>query len=321
MKLPRMLWKKDPDDKGGGGGGGYDPPEWQRQVLPEGSELIGSPTLKDIPDVPTLVKNFVDQAAHLGQSVRIPSENASDDDRKAFEQKIIEKVPTLMPTPDRDNPNAVATVLKSLGVPDDISGYKNPEVDAGDLELDYSFVDAMKPVALKHNMTTDQFEGIARDITEQNIAQAQERQAKADADKLALAEEWGVQLDPRFTLIKNYAAQTGAPDELLNAIEKRVIASKTAKWLYELASAQTGEQPPITRDRHGRVQHAPEEARKRISEIMNNPKHPYFVQSDPGHRAALAEMVRLHKLANPSSSTNVDDLRVSPKVADIPTEI
>ncbi|MCK5714796.1 MAG: hypothetical protein KAH64_02455, partial [Nitrosomonadaceae bacterium] len=42
---------------------------------------------------------------HIGQSIRIPSDEASADDMNAFYDKLQKRVPNLMPVPDIDDPD------------------------------------------------------------------------------------------------------------------------------------------------------------------------------------------------------------------------
>lgn len=53
----------------------------------------------------------------------------------------------------------------------------------------------------------------------------------------------------------------------------------------------------------------PDEANARISEMLNNRQHPYWIAGHPDHAAAKKEMIRLAKMADPNASS--DDLRVA----------
>jgi hypothetical protein len=69
---------------------------------------------------------------------------------------------------------------------------------------------------------------------------------------------------------------------------------------YGLSSSLRGEGSGASGDPSGgSAKLTPGEAKMRISEIMNNREHPYWVTSDPGHKAAIERMLELHKLANP----------------------
>ena len=56
-------------------------PDW-REGLPE--ELRAEPSFKDVPDVPTLAKRFIDTKKMVGGSLKVPKEGASPEEVNAF---------------------------------------------------------------------------------------------------------------------------------------------------------------------------------------------------------------------------------------------
>ena len=56
-------------------------PDW-RESLPE--ELRAEPSFKDVPDVPTLAKRFIDTKKMVGGSLKVPKEGATPEEVKAF---------------------------------------------------------------------------------------------------------------------------------------------------------------------------------------------------------------------------------------------
>ncbi len=91
---PLGIFFKDGDDEGGGGGGQDD---W-KDTLPD--DLKTNASLLDVPDVATLAKRFIDTKAMVGNSFRVPGEDASTEDWGKFNTNLIEKVPALMFKPD-----------------------------------------------------------------------------------------------------------------------------------------------------------------------------------------------------------------------------
>ena len=77
-------------------------------------EYKGSPAFKDIgDDINDLAKNYLDAQSHLGNAIRIPSKEASEDDVKAFHTRLVEKVPGLIPTPTSENQDTIDKVQKA----------------------------------------------------------------------------------------------------------------------------------------------------------------------------------------------------------------
>ena len=102
--------------------------EW-RDNLPE--ELKGHKGLADVKDVNGLAQQFLDGQAMIGNSIRVPGPDAGTEALAAFHTKLSDKVPGLIPTPDRDNPEQMNALYKQMGRPDDVMGYEHPEgVDA-----------------------------------------------------------------------------------------------------------------------------------------------------------------------------------------------
>ncbi len=60
-------------------------------------DIKSAPAFKDIgDDINDLAKNFLDVQSHLGNAIRIPSAEASEEDVTAFHSRLKEKVPGLI---------------------------------------------------------------------------------------------------------------------------------------------------------------------------------------------------------------------------------
>lgn len=293
----------------GGQGGGSGTQDWRTQFISD-EYLRGNPALKDFDSVEGLARNFIDLQSHVGNSIRIPSEDAGPEARKEFYKKLGEKVPGLMPVPNSDDPEALATVYNQLGRPESPDKYVIPDMGEG---VDNRTTEQFRDVAHRHGLTQKQFEGIVKDITQANLQGAQQFQAAHDAEMKSLRDqEWGVAYDDNLQLALNVAESTNAPPELVAAIKGNQATAATLKWLYGIGKQMVGEGKPLTSDQNnkdGRM--IPSEAAARISEIMNNKQHPYWNPSDPGHNNALKRMLELQKMANPQAATDPKSLRSS----------
>jgi hypothetical protein len=232
--------------------------------------------------------------SHLGTSIRIPSENASPEDVQAFHEKLTSKVPGLMPTPDVNDKTSLDALYNLTGRPKTAEEYKVP----GETPVTEQ-MKAFMSAAHELGLSQAQFEGVVGQASAANasVSEAALEAHKVDTDSLKT--EWGETHVERMSAAKSIAEKTGAPKELLEAFEKGTLDSRTAKWLYNLSQAITPEGTNLTTDKSESPKMTPEEAQMQISEVLNNPKHPYWNSTDPGHQAALKAYDKLYEYAYP----------------------
>jgi hypothetical protein len=301
---------------GEGGVPGGQPPEGQqvptggessdwRSMLPE--DIRNSPALADFKDVGTLAKSFVDTQAYVGNSIRIPSEEASEEQRAEFIQKLQSRVPELMIRPDFSDENQSKEFFRTLGMPEKPEEYEVPEVEG--LQLPEDRVNFLREVAHKHGVTNDQFKGFMAEVLQADARGIQQQQEKTQQSMQTLKQEWGMAFDERVNAAKAVAKETGAPEALIDAIENNSVGGEVYKWLYQVGT-QLGSEGINSPNISGRsTLMSPAEATERVNEIMANRKHPYWNAHDPQHKEAVKKVVELMKLANPDSSHDTGDLR------------
>lgn len=298
----------DGDDKGGAGGG-----DW-REALPE--DVRGWEEVKNSDSPEKFWQQISSHRQHLGRSIRIPSEDAGQEDWNKFYEKLTSKVTGLVPRPDPDKPETIQAFYRAMGHPEKPDGYKPPEFENQD-KLDMAPVEMFRNIAHKYNLTQKQFEGIVKEVTEANIQSAEQRKADADSNMKALSDEWGAAFDKNMRFIQNVVQKTDGPSSLLDAIVQGRIDADSAKWILEIGKSLGGEKVIMALDKDGKRDGVmtPAEARERITEIMNNRDHAYWNQRDPGHKTAVARMVELQKMANPDASTDINELRAGARSA------
>lgn len=153
-----------------------------RDELPD--ELKGNPTLEKYESPEAALKGFIDASARLGRSITIPDEDATDERRKEFAEKILRHAPMLTFKPEDEE-----SFWKMAGVPDDPEAYKPPE-DA-QLVLDEKAVDGVRELAKAANLTTKQFENLLTSVNDAAAKQADRVQELAQRDSQALEQQWG----------------------------------------------------------------------------------------------------------------------------------
>ena len=250
--------------------------DW-RGSLP--AELQGAPQLKDVKDIGSLAKQFIDQQRFLGNSIRIPGEDAGEPGRREFREKLMKADPTLTIRPDATNAEMMAEFWEMAGVPRDESGYEIGE-DAGESEESAKEIRAR---AKKYGMTKSGFDLMVRDRLVLKQAGEQRAQETMAADAKSLATEWGASTEARTADVKKFAEAMGLPQEFQKALAAGRVGSEWIKALDGIVKQFGGlsEGKQIAFQAGGSIPASPTEIRSKINEIMANPiyqnnRHPEF---------------------------------------------
>lgn len=294
---PLGIFMKDGDGSGGGGGGGQED-DWRLQ-LPE--DLRNNPSISDTPDIATLAKRFVDTKALVGKSLRLPSEEAGEEDWNNFYDDLMGKVPTLMRKPDLTDKAALERIYEQLGKPGEADAYTVPEIDNQGINIDMAIIEKFKQIAFENGLSQTQFENVVKSLTGDSIEKAVEMQKKIDEDVQSLVKEWGAAYEKNLKIARAVAKKLNTPDFLMKPLLSGTPPSTSAKFFFALAESigkegteiidNSGEQDVIT----------PDEAKMQMSEMRRNKDNPLNHPSDPGHKAALVKYQKLAHLAYPSS--------------------
>ena len=250
-------------------------------------DLRGALEKNGVQDVSGLAKQFVDLQSHLGNSIRVPSEEAGEEDRKAFYEKLQKHVPDLIPRPDSSNPEAMDALWAQLGKPEEISQYELPEgIEASEVE------DLMK-YAHEANLTKSQFSSLLSKMAEQSANERAEAQQQFEQAQQTLKQEWGVAFDQNYKAAANLLKQTGAPEAIVQAAEQGKLDPDVAKWAHSLTQRFSSEGTPLTNDSGDSRTMTPMEANAQLDEIYANQNHAFFDPSNPSHERAKQRVVEL----------------------------
>ena len=252
-----------------------------------------------------LIKQFYDQKSHLGNSIRVPSNDASDADRQTFYAKLQDKVPNLIPKPDREDKEAWDALQTMLGKPDAATDYTLPEL----AESDAARADNFRAKAHELGLTQNQFESIIKSEYENNTQANEANAATLAADLKALAQDWGVTYDKRLANIRNFADQTGAPKDILDMLDANQIGSEALKWFHTLTTNVSGGAEIRTQAAGGTDDVPPEEALSRAREIMT--RLGSMKPSDPQYAALHTKRDFYMEMAYPDAAKGLDGLRAS----------
>lgn len=268
--------------EGGGGGSGDD---WKAQ-LPE--DLQNDPTLKDVKDVPTLAKMATDSQKELGRRIRIPGEDASDDAKQEFYQKL-QDVPGVTRIPDADDEEGWEKLLSDLGKPKDPDGYKL-EVEG----LDEKSIEQIKADAHAAGMTTKQAEAFAKQQAERQSKAKEQRDEQMRKYREQLKREWG-EAYPKMERAAQEGLKEYGTEELVDLLNEQGILDdpRVVKAFAKIGESLGEDTDRGTGGPEGGI--TPDQAQDQINEIMNNKDHPYHDRRKPGHQDAVAKVYKLHQ--------------------------
>jgi len=258
--------------------------DW-RSSLPE--DIRGAKAFDSVKDVSSLAKQFLDAQSHIGNSIRIPGEDAGQEAIDAFNQKLMNKT-NLMQKPE--TPEDYDNVFKAMGKPDDANGYAIPEDIAGSY-------DHLKELALNADMTNKQFESLVKSVAQLDATAVETQQAQQQESINTLKKEWGAAFDQNNNQAVAALEATGAPESVIELAKAGNVDGQTLKWFHALSQKiGGGEGSNAVADNGGNQVMTPAEASAQLTEIMENRDGPYWNTAHPRHKEIQDKAMRLRKL-------------------------
>lgn len=280
---------------GGEGEGGGHSLSWDDLVSAEVKEQYGN-VLENAKTPDDLVKQFANAQSMIGRSVRIPGEDASDDQRREFLDKLkgIDGVVVTGTGEDKDK-----HFRESMGVPEKPEDYK---VDLSKLpegvEIPQSELDQQRKLWHELGLSPEQAQKAADAHFERysNDVQAFEensRQAKAE-----LQRELGAAYEEKMVSAK-YTMNTLLDKDTAEYIRSTPLIHNTQ---FIKAMAAMGEKlkddGSVSAARRQELSLTPEEAKERIAEIQGNPA--YLDANHPEHKSLVMKAQKYYAMAYPS---------------------
>ena len=251
--------------------------------------------LKDVKDVGSLAKQFVDQQAFLGNSIRIPGEDAGEEAKQEFMEKLLSKAPGLMYRPDPTNEQAMKDFWASAGVPDSPDGYDLGELPEGTNE---EFVKTAKELGAKYGLTNQGLKQYVEDQVLRNKAQVEAFQEAQTEDLKALSQEWGQATESKLEDIKRFSHDMGLPGSFQEALTNNEVGSDWLKAMDKIIQQFGG----LSEDQEGTFQNGrnqidtPAEIMQKVAEIEANPA--FRKTGDPRYKGLVEKRMELLKKLN-----------------------
>lgn len=261
-----------------------DTTDW-RASLPE--DIRGSKVFDSVQDVNSLAKQFMDAQSHIGNSIRIPGEDAGQEAIDAFHAKLMNKT-DLMVKPT--NAEDYTKVFESMGKPVDGKGYTIPEGTEGNF-------DHLREMAINANMTNKQFESMVQSVAALDASALASNQAAQTESRSKVESEWGAAFDQNTSQAIALLEATGAPESIVTLAKEGNIDGDSLRWFHALSQKMSGGATPnaVGDDGHAQVM-TPSEAESQLHEMMSNKDSPYWNTSDRRHKEYQDKAMGLRKL-------------------------
>ena len=234
--------------------------------------------------------SWADNARSLvGQSVRIPGEDAGPEQWDAFSSKLLEKNANVMVKPR--NAEEQAAALRALGRPDEAAAY-HFEVEGFDADPDR--LESFKRVAHEANLTEGQFTDFMSAMANLEVNASQSIMEMKSETMTDLRQEWGAAFDQNKESVASLLARTKAPEAFAEAERRGELEGDYYKWLHDLSKRFGGEGSPGAATTGENYVMTPADAKSKISEIRENKDHPFH----RGDNDAIEQMINLQRMAS-----------------------
>lgn len=269
--------------KAAGSGGDTNPyPETDyRHGLPE--DLRNHTAIRDIKDVPNLVKSFINAQQMVGA----------------------DKVALIN---EKSTPEQVAEFYKKLGRPDSADGYKfDPKtIPDGTVQDKVAFTKFVSSTIHKYGLSEKNGQGLMKDVVEYLGAQSKatsEADVKAQTEWIeGLKKEYGAAFDQKIA-IGNAALKKFGGEEVINLLRSTGLGSHPGVVKMFVNMGQKLMDDKIL-DGSGNPTGAilsPSEAKSRIAQLKSDTEFikKLYGKTELGHEQAVLEWDNLHKVAFP----------------------
>ena len=225
-------------------------------------DMREAPSLKDVPDVATLAKRFLDTKSMVGNSLRMPTDDAGQEAIEAFNQKILSNPALgLMKKPDTENTEALAEVYNALGRPEEPGGYEAPEGS------DPETFGAMANVAHELGLTKSQYENLSKAHAEMVNGQMKAVDEERQVGVHQLKGEWGPAFDEKVGRVGQMIKALGGHPGLESALSNGDLDASTLRLFDTIATQLGSEKSEVGKQLGSAQQMTVDEIRQRRDEV------------------------------------------------------
>lgn len=198
---------------------------------------------------------------------------------------------------DQNDTAAWGDLAKAIGVPATKDDYKFTEVKLPDgMPADAAQEGKFRELAHKYHLAPWQADGLRKEVLEANAetftkltADATENAQKVETDlQKEFGSAWPEKKELAQKVIDKYAPEA-------HELSGKILADPAAIRMLIGIGEKFGEDGLIDAG-GGAGRLSPQEARAKINQILGDDKHPYNVDTDPGHKEAVDYMTQLYEM-------------------------
>jgi len=208
-------------------------------------ELAASPTLADVEDVESLASQFIEQASYLGNSIRVPGEDADAEALATFRKKLMDHSTGLMEIPNPEDDAAMQAVFASMGRPEKAGEYAKAE------GMDDKRFELLSEVAFESGISRRQFDKMVGKVMEADAALIDTASNEREGGLAKLRDDWGQAYDAKLAKAAKLAELTDAPAGLVKAVAAGQVDADTLRWLDKLGTSLGGETAEMIQQHSG----------------------------------------------------------------------
>ncbi len=238
--------------------------------------------------IPELVKAGIEAQALIGNSIRVPGDGASDEDKTAFDTKMNElglfqkeRAGELLRPPS-------AEAYSLTNTPDDPTT----------LGLSQGMLDSWKEEAYEMGLSQSQFDKLAESRVQGMTLHLETQTEHQRQTTAALEEKWGPQgYEARKRMALNAVKRFGG-----DAFYDRMSSNPDVEILTMMAEIGQAFEESNLGDLTSPIPivETPDEAAMKYAEIQNNPNHPYvlgpYKAGSKAYEVGASEVMRLRRI-------------------------
>lgn len=258
-------------------------------------EYADNPAFADFNSLESLAKAYDNTKRMVGNSIRIPGEDAGDEDRQAFYDRLLQADVGLTRIPDSDDAEGMQALYARLGRPEEASGYTEIEGIEGER------FGLITKLAHEHGISDSQLQSVLGGVMQADKEAFEISESERRVGVQQLKGEWGDAYTEKHARLKNLAKITKAPPALIEQIESGEVGADTLRWLDSLAESMGGEGTQLSDDLGGVTENTRDELQAQFDEITrrlldsSNPLS--TTEYERLNKKRLGIMERLHKAA------------------------
>jgi hypothetical protein len=232
---------------------------WQDNL---GEDIKDNPTLQQYKTADDAFKGLIESRALRGRSVVTPNDDSNPEEMQKYFERLVETADgKLMIHPDHANDEAyTAQYKKMLGIPVDVGGYGDVEVEA----MDAAVVDQVKAMAFDIGMSKkDTVALIAKLDAQQGEQSAAFEQLKTD-DTALITTRFGNAEKQKKDAINQLIADNADPEHPLGELNAAAYI-----LLDNIVAKFQGKGPQVFNQPTGDVRQTPGELKAKQAEIID----------------------------------------------------